>query len=118
MEQGFINNSWIRSDQRDKDRSELGIFACELYSKSGEYVVEVAPIQEVSRTEEGGTELSIYEHPLRNRLRDRALACPGQPVQPVDRRPVEVPRPELDLVQDVEQRNIFYILQQVLYSLP
>ena len=100
MEQGFIDNSWIRSDQRDEDRSEVGIFACELYSKGGEYEVEVAPIREVSRTEEGGTELSICEHPLRNRLRDRALACPGQPVQPVDRRLVEVPCPEFNLVQD------------------
>ena len=79
---------------------ELGIFARELDRKGGEYEVEVAPIREVSRTEEGGTELSICECTLHNRLRDRALACPGQPVQPVDRRPVEVPCPGFDLVQD------------------
>ena len=79
---------------------ELGIFARELDRKGGEYEVEAAPIREVSRTEEGGTELSSCKRPLRNRLRDRALACPGQPVQPVDRRLVEVPCPEFDLVQD------------------
>ena len=100
MKQGFIDNSWVRLDQRDEDRSELSIFTRELDRKGGEYEVEVAPIREVSRTEEGGTELSICERPLRNRLRDRALACPGQPVQPVDRRPVDIPCPEFDLVQD------------------
>ena len=78
---------------------ELGIFARELDRKGGEYGVEAAPIREVSRTE-GGAVLSVCEHSLHNRLRDRALACPGQPVQPVDRRPVEVPCPEFDLVQD------------------
>ena len=87
-------------DQRDKDQSELGVFARKLDCKGGEYEVEVAPIREVSRTEEGGTELPICERSLRDRLRDRALACPGQPVQPVNRRPVEIPCPEFDLVQD------------------
>ena len=100
MKQGFIDNSWVRLDQRDEDRSELSIFTRELDRKGGEYEVEVAPIREVSRTEEGGTELSICERPLRNRLRDRALACPGQSVQPVDRGPVKIPCPEFDLVQD------------------
>ena len=62
--------------------------------------MEVAPILKVSRTEERGPELTICEHPLRDRLRDRALPCPSQPIQPVDRRLVEISCPEFDLVQD------------------
>jgi len=62
--------------------------------------VEVAPVLEVSRAEEGGPELSVYEYPLRDGLGDGALPCSGQTIQPVDGRLVEVPRPELDLVQN------------------
>ena len=62
--------------------------------------MEVAPVQEVPRTKEGGPELSICKHSLRNRLRDRTLPRPGQPVQPVDRRFVKISRPELNLIQD------------------
>ena len=46
--------------------------------------MEVAPVLEVSGTEEGGTELIICEQPLCDRLCDRALSCPGQSVEPVD----------------------------------
>ena len=64
---------------------------CELDGQGGEDEVEVAPVLEVSRTEERGTELSFYEQPLRDRLRDRALSCPCQSVEPVDGGLAEVP---------------------------
>ena len=62
--------------------------------------MEVAPILEVPRTEERGTELTVREHPLRDGLRDRTLPRPRQPIQPVDGRLVEISCPEFDLVQD------------------
>ena len=40
------------------------------------------------------------KEPLANRLGDRRLAGPGEPVQPEDGRLVEVLGPRLDLVQD------------------
>ena len=44
--------------------------------------------------------MSGCEHPIGDRLCDGGLPRPGQPVQPVDRRLVEIPCPEFDLVQD------------------
>ena len=44
--------------------------------------------------------MTIREHPLCDCLSDRALPRSGQPVQPVDRRPAEIFRPQLDLIQD------------------
>ena len=84
--------------QRDEDRSKFGVSPCELNSQGGEYEVEIAPVLEVSGAEERGTELIVCEQPLCDRLRDRALSCPGQPVEPVDGGLAEVPRPVLDLV--------------------
>ena len=62
--------------------------------------MEVASVLKVSRAEEGGTELSLCKQPLRDRLGDRALSCPRQPVEPVDGLFVEIPRPEFNLGQD------------------
>ena len=95
-----MGNSWIRPNQRDEDGSKFGISACELDRKGGKDEVEVAPVQEVPRTEEGGSKLTICEHPLCDRLGDGALPCPGQSVQPIDRRFIEIPCPDFDLVQD------------------
>ena len=62
--------------------------------------MEVAPVHEVSRAEEGGPKLSAGECPLRNRLGDGTLPRSGQSIQPVDGGFIEIPCPELDLVQD------------------
>ena len=62
--------------------------------------MEVTSVLEVSGTEERGTKLSICKQPLCDRLRDGALSCPGQSVQPVDGRLAEVPRPVFNSVQD------------------
>ena len=87
-------------NQRDEGGSKFGVSACELNRKGGEDEVEVAPVQEVPRTEERGSEVSICEHPLCDRLGDGALPGPGQSVQPVDGRLVEIPCPDFDLIQD------------------
>ena len=64
--------------------------------------------------------MTICEHPLRDCLRDGALPRSGQPIQPVDRRPIEVPRPEFNLVQDSTAgalQTTFTVAMQVLGSL-
>ena len=70
--------------QQDKYRPKFGVLPGKLDGQGGEYEVEVAPVLEVSGAEERGTELIICEQPLRDRLSDRALSCPGQSVEPVD----------------------------------
>jgi hypothetical protein len=98
--QGLVDDSWIRLDQLYEDRSIFGVFPCELDSQGGEDEVEVAPVLEVSRAEEGGTEPSVCERPLRDGLRDGGLPRSSEPIQPVDRGLVKVARPEFDLVQN------------------
>ena len=95
-----MDDSRIRLHQWDEDRPKFCVPACKLDRKGWENELEVAPIQEVPRAEERGSELSICEYPLRDRLRNGALPRPGQPVQPIDGGLIEIPRPELDLVQD------------------
>lgn len=98
--QGFIEDPWIRPHPQGKHGSERGAFLCKLNRNGREDALEVASVLEVSRAEERGSEPSICGHPLRDRLRDRALPRPGQSVQPVDGRLVEILRPEFDFVQD------------------
>ena len=62
--------------------------------------MEVAPVLEISGAEEGGTELSVREHPLGDRLSDGGLPRSSKSIEPIDRRFVEVARPKFDLVQD------------------
>ena len=79
-----MSDSWIGPHQRDKDRSKFRVRARELDREGWEDELKVAPIREVSRTEERGTKLSVCERSLRDRLCDGTLPRPGQPVQPVD----------------------------------
>jgi len=95
-----VGDSWIRSNQWDEGRSKLRVLGRELDGEGGKDEMEAAPVQVVSRTEEGGTKLSGCEHPLRDRLRDGGLPRPSQPVQSVDGRLVEIHCPEFDFVQD------------------
>ena len=103
-------------DQRDEGGSKLGVPPCELDSEGGEDELKVAPIQKVSRAEERGPEVSIRERPLRDRLCDCAFARPSQPIQPVDRRFIEIPFPEFDLIQDCSTGSLqttFTIAMQI-----
>ena len=62
--------------------------------------MKVAPVLEISGTEEGSTELSVREHPLGDCLSDGGFPRSGESIEPVDRRFVEVACPKFDLVQD------------------
>ena len=89
----------IRLDELDEGRSKLGVPPGELDSQGGENRLEVPPVLEVSGAKEGGAKPSICERPLRDRLGDGALPCPGETVQPVDGGLAEVTNPKFDLIQ-------------------
>ena len=55
--------------------------------------VEVAAVLEIVRTEERRSQHSAGKDPLADYLGDRGLASAGEPVQPEDGRPLEVPGP-------------------------
>ena len=95
-----MSDPWIGPGQRDEEQSKVGVLARELNGEGGEDEVEIAPILEISRTEERGTKPSVRERPFCDRLGDSSLACPSNPVQPVDRGLSEVPGPKFDLVQN------------------
>ena len=69
-------------------------------SEGGKDGLEVTPVLEVSRTEEGSAESSLRKHPLCDRLGNGGLPRSSEPVQPVDRRFVAVVCPSFDLVQN------------------
>ena len=95
----------IRLDELDEHWSELGVLPGELDGQRREDILEIPPVLEVSGAKEGGAEPSICERPLRDRLCDGALPCPSEPVQPVDRRLVEVADPEFDFVKNGRPRS-------------
>ena len=95
-----MDDFWICLDKPDKGRSKLRVPPGELDSQRWEDRPEVTPVVEIPRAEEGGTQTPVRERPLRDRLCDCALARSGEPVQPIDRRLVEVTGPEFDLVQN------------------
>ena len=90
----------IRLNQCNECRSKCGVLACKLDGKGGEDELEVAPVLEVSGAEERSSESSVGRQPLCDRLRDSGLSSSSQPVQPVNRGLVEVPRPEFDFAKD------------------
>ena len=69
-------------------------------SQRREYEFNVPPVLEIARAEERGPELTIRKQSLRDRLRDGALPRSGQPIQPVDRGPVEVVCPKFNTIQN------------------
>ena len=95
-----MDDFWIRLYQRDEDRSKFSISPCELSSDGGENELEVPPVLEVSRTEEGSAKSSVGESPFRDCPSDGALPRPRESIQPVDRWLVKVVCPEFDLVQN------------------
>ena len=101
-----MGNPWIGPDKRDKERSEIGVLSRKLDGEGGEDQVEVAPVLEIPGAEEGGTELSTRERPLRNCLCDGCLPRSGQPIQPVDGRFVEVPSPVFNGIQNSPARPL------------
>ena len=62
--------------------------------------MEVAPVLEVSRAEEGGAEPSVCKHPLCDCLCDGALSRPSETIQPINRGLLEVASPEFNFVQN------------------
>ena len=92
-------NIGIQSKEADEDRSEPRKPVCQLEGDGGEDEAQVAAILEIAGTEERRSEFPVGKHPLADRLCDRGLARPGEPVQPEYRGLVEVVGPRLDLVQ-------------------
>ena len=80
--------------------SKVGVFVCKLESKGGKYEVEVAAVLKVSRTEKGCSQETVGEDTLGDGLSDGRLSCPGEAVQPEDRRLAGVLGPMFDFVQD------------------
>ena len=80
----------VRLEEGDQGRSKFGIFVSELEGESGEDVTEVPTVLEIARTEEGRSESPVCKDAFGGALCDRRLAGPGEPVQPVYRRQVEV----------------------------
>ena len=95
-----MSNPWILLHQWNKDGPKLRVFTCKLCGQGGEDRLEIAPVLVVSRTKEGGTKQTICKHSFCNCLRNCGLPCASQPIQPVDRGFVKVPRPEFNLVQN------------------
>jgi len=82
--------------------------------------MEVAPVLEVSRAEERGSEPSICKQPLRDGLGDGALPRSGQPIQPVDRWLIEVSGPVFNIFQDSSAGSLeatFTVAVQILSRL-
>ena len=80
----------IRLEEQDENRSNLRVFVCQLESNGREDEAEVAAILEIARTEERRSEKPVGEERFADRLGDRGLSSPGEPVQPEDGRLVEV----------------------------
>ena len=85
-----MRNIRIRLEEGDQGRSKFGVLVSELKGEGGKDVVDVPTVFEIARTEEGRSESPVGEDAFGGGLGDRRLASPGEPVQPVDRRHVEV----------------------------
>ena len=70
----------------------------QLKGEGGEDEVKVATVLEIARAKEGSSQQSVGEYPLADRLGDRGLASPCEPVQPEYGGLIEVFDPQLDLV--------------------
>ena len=91
-------NIWIRSEERDEERSKFEVFVSELEGEGGEDVVKVPAVPKIARTEEGRPQSLVGKETLSDGLGDRGLASPGEPVQPIDGGHVRVFGPRLYLV--------------------
>ena len=96
----LVYDIWIRLEEGNEDGSEFMVLVCQLEGEGREDEVEIAPVLEIARTEEGGSQQPVGEDPFADRLGDRGLASPSQPVQPEDRRLIEVFGPRLDFAQN------------------
>ena len=65
-------------------------FVGQLKGEGGEDKVKVTTVLEVMGIEERHNEPSVNKHLLADCLGNRRLVSPGEPVQPEDRRPLEV----------------------------
>jgi len=73
----------------------------ELEGEGGENGPEIAPVVEISRTEEARSELPICEAHLRKCLGDSRLPSPGEAVEPEHMFILFVIQPALKLEEDV-----------------
>ena len=80
--------------------SKVGVFVGQLESQGGEYEMQVAPVFEIPRAKEGGSQKTFCEHTFSDGLSDGRFPRPSKPVKPEDGRLVEVSGPRFDLVQD------------------
>ena len=95
-----MRDVWVRLEEGDEGGSKSWIFVSQLEGEGGEDEVEVAAVSEIARTKERCPQYAVSEDTLANCLGDRGLAGAGQPIQPEDRRLLEVFDPQLHLAQD------------------
>lgn len=70
--------------------SEVGVSVCQLEGKGGEYEMEITAVLEIARTEERCSKAFFRKETFSDRLSDRRFPRPSEPVEPKDRRLVEV----------------------------
>lgn len=95
----LVSNIWVRLEERDENRSKVGVSVCELERKSGEYEAEVAAVLEIARAKERCPQQPISEEPLGSGLGNCGFSGPSESVEPVYRRLVKVFGPGFDFVQ-------------------
>ena len=78
----------------------------ELEGDGGEDGPKVAPVVEIPRTKEAGPQIPVRETHLRERLSDRRLPRPGKAVEPEYTLVFFIPRPLLELEQDLSPRPL------------
>jgi len=95
----LVDNVRIGLEERNERGPKAWVPPRKLERQRGEDKLEVTAILDTSRTEERRSQTAIDEHPFCDRLCDRGFSCPREPVEPEDRRFVEILCPPLDLVQ-------------------
>jgi hypothetical protein len=105
------SDSWATSGsglttRRNNDRNSRYVHTSRT-ARVGEDELEIALTLETSGVEEAGVEQSLCGHSLRDRLGDDGLSCPGEPVQQMNKGPVEIVCQELNFIQNVPLRQPF-----------
>ena len=94
----LMHNVRVLLEEGDDDRSEFRVLVCQVEGECGEDEAKVAPVLEIAGTEERRSQQPVSECNLTDRLANRRLVSPSEPVQPEDGRFVETFGPQLDLV--------------------
>ena len=96
-----MSNIWMLLQNLQQLLSEMQISAGELESNGWEDLFWAATVLEVPRTEEAGSELSILEGRLGERLGDGRFSGPGQTIEPEDRLAPFFFKPMFNILEDV-----------------